>query len=194
MSSEILDTRTKILAAAWKLIEKEGAHGVRMSDIAKAAGISRQAIYLHFMTRTELMIATTHYVDDVRGLKQRLVRYDAASGGAEILAAFVEFWGNYIPEIYALAKALLAVRETDEAAQAAWNDRMAAVRSGCQRAISALERDGILASGWTPEKAVDFCQTMLSIHNWAQLTIDCRWTTDEYVSRMQKLLRETLVK
>jgi AcrR family transcriptional regulator len=194
MSSENLDTRTKILAATWQLIEKEGAHGVRMSDIAKAVGISRQAIYLHFATRTELMIATTHYVDDVRGLKNRLTRYDAATDGIETLEAFVEFWGNYIPEIYALAKALLAVRATDEAAEAAWQDRMNAVRSGCRRAIEALNREGKLAQGWTKETAIDFCWTMLSVHNWEQLILDCRWTTEEYVSRMQALLKETFVK
>lgn len=165
-----------------------------MSDIAKAVGISRQAIYLHFATRTELMVATTHYVDNVRGLKARLTRYDAAGDGVETLEAFIEFWGNYIPEIYALAKALLAVRETDEAAAAAWNDRMAAVRSGCRRAVDALERDGVLASEWTNEKAIDFFSMMMSVHNWEQLTKTCGWTTDEYIRRMQKILKETLVK
>ena len=194
MSSEVLDTRTKILAATWRLIEKEGTHGVRMSDIAKEVGISRQAIYLHFATRTELMIATTHYVNDIREVKKRLIRYDAATDGVETLEAFVEFWGNYIPEIYALAKALLAVRATDEAAEAAWQDRMNAIRSGCRRAIEALDREGKLAQGWTKEKAIDFCWTMLSIHNWEQLILDCRWTLDEYISRMQTLLKETLIK
>lgn len=194
MSSDILDTRTKILDATWKLIEKEGAHGVKMSDIAKSVGISRQAVYLHFATRTELMVATTHYVDEVRGLNQRLTRYDAATRGVETLEAFIEFWGNYITEILPLAKALLAVRATDEAAEAAWQDRMAAVRSGCRRAIERLADEGKIASGWTKEKAIDFCWTMLSVHNWEQLIIDCRWTTGEYVSRMQSLLKETLVK
>lgn len=194
MSSENFDTRTKILSATWRLIEKEGAHDVRMSDIAKAVGISRQAIYLHFATRTELMIATTHYVDDIREVKKRLIRYDAATDGVETLEAFVEFWGNYIPEIYALAKALLAVRATDEAAEAAWQDRMNAVRSGCRRAIEALNHEGKLAQDWTKEKAIDFCWTMLSVHNWEQLILDCRWTTEEYITRMQTLLKENLVK
>lgn len=194
MSSENFDTKTKILDATWKLMEDQRGHGVRMSDIAQNVGISRQAIYLHFATRTELMIATTHYVDDVRGLKNRLIRYDAAITGIETLETFVEFWGNYIPEIYGLAKALLAMRESDEAAAAAWSDRMEAVRSGCRRAVNLLEKDETLASGWTNEKAIDFCWTMLSIHNWEHLTIVCKWSTKEYVNKMQKLLKQTLVK
>jgi AcrR family transcriptional regulator len=31
-----------------------------MSDIAKATGLSRQAVYLGFSSRTALMIETTH--------------------------------------------------------------------------------------------------------------------------------------
>ncbi|MBL4878008.1 MAG: helix-turn-helix transcriptional regulator, partial [Hyphomonas sp.] len=55
MSSENLETREKIMRATWKLLEESGGSGVRMSDIAKAAGISRQAVYLHFPTRADLL-------------------------------------------------------------------------------------------------------------------------------------------
>ncbi len=40
----------------------------------------------------------------------------------ELLDRSVEVWGNYIPEIYGLAKALLIARETDDATAAAWDD------------------------------------------------------------------------
>jgi AcrR family transcriptional regulator len=194
MSSENFDTRTKILAATLRLMEKQGGHGVRMSDIAGAVGISRQAVYLHFATRTELMIATTHYVDDVRGLRDRLLRYESATTGVELLETYVEFWGNYIPEIYAMAKALLAVRETDEAAAAAWNDRMQAVRSGCRNTVDTLRRDAMLAPGWSRDEAIDFFWTMLSVHNWEQLTMVCGWSTNEYINRMQTVLKSALVR
>ena len=194
MSSDNFDTRTKILAATWRLMEEGHGHEVRMSDIAAAVGISRQAVYLYFSTRTELMVETTHYVDEVRGLKGRLQRFEAATTGVETLAAFVEFWGNYLPEIYGLAKALLAVRETDEAAAVAWNDRMTSVRSGCRETIEALERDGMLAPGWSQGEAIDFFWMMLSVHNWEQLTKGCGWSTSQYIDRMQTLLKCTFVK
>lgn len=194
MSSDNFDTRTKILAATWRLMEEQRGHGVRMSDIAGAAGISRQAVYLHFATRTELMIATTHYVDEVRGLNERLQRYRAATSGIEILEAYIEFWGNYIPEIYGIAKALLAVRETDEAAAEAWNDRMNAVRSGCRKTIEALQRDEMLDAGWSPDEATDFFWTILSVHNWENLTIKCGWSASRYIDSMQMLIKRTLCK
>ncbi len=165
-----------------------------MSDIAVAAGVSRQALYLHFGSRTELLIATTRYGDAVLGLDERLLRYQAATTGVATLEAFVEFWGNYIPEIYGVAKALLAVRDTDEAAAAAWNDRMDAVRDGCRNVIEALQRDGMLAPQWSRDEAIDLSWTMLSVRNWEHLTIECGWSPSLYVERMQTLLARTFVR
>jgi AcrR family transcriptional regulator len=194
MSSKESETRKKILAETWRLMVEGRGHEVRMTDIAKAAGISRQAVYLHFSTRTELMVATTHYVDEVRGLNERLSRYEAATTGIEILEEYVEFWGNYIPEIYGIAKALIAVYDTDEAAATAWDDRMTAVRSGCRNTIDALVRDEMLASDWSRDEAIDFFWTMLSVNNWELLTKVCGWSRSEYIERMKMLLKQTLVK
>jgi AcrR family transcriptional regulator len=194
MSSKESETRKKILAETWRLMVEGRGHEVRMTDIAKAAGISRQAVYLHFSTRTELMVATTHYVDEVRGLNDRLAHYEAAVTGIEILEEYVEFWGNYIPEIYGIAKALIAVYETDEAAAAAWDDRMNAVRSGCRHTIDTLVRDEMLAFDWSRDEAIDFFWTMLSVHNWELLTKVCGWSRNQYIERMKMLLKQTLVK
>lgn len=174
-------------------MEEQRGQGVRMSDIARAAGVSRQALYLHFSSRTDLLVATTRYGDEVRGLDERLRRWRAATAGVELLAAFIEFWGNYIPEIYGIAKALLMVRETDEAASVAWNDRMNSVRGGCRHTIEALQRDGRLAPEWTLDEATDLLWTMLSVRNWEQLTSECGWTTGEYIERMQRLAKRIFV-
>lgn len=193
MSSEQSETKIKILEATWKLMEEQNGQGVRMSDIAETAGISRQAVYLHFNSRTEVMVATTHYIDEVRGLDERLQRYRAATVGVEILEEFVEFWGNYIPQIYRLAKALLAVRETDEAAAAAWKDRMDSIRSGCREIIDALDRDKMLDAKFSRDEAVDLMRTMLSVHNWEHLTMECGWSTNQYINSMQTLLKRTFL-
>jgi AcrR family transcriptional regulator len=193
MSSDELETRTRILEATRRLMEERRGRGVRMRDIAEAAGISRQAVYDHFGSRAKLLVATTHYVDEVRGLKERRRRFEVTTTGVKRLEAYVEFWGNYIPEVYGMAKALLAARETDEAAAAAWDDRMGAVRESCRHTIEALYRDGMLAPEWSHDEAIDLMWTMLSIRNWEQLTIECGWSTGLYVGRMQKLLKRTLV-
>lgn len=174
-------------------MEQQRGQGVRMSDVAKSAGVSRQAVYLHFESRAELLVATARYVDEVRGLGERLRSYRAATSGVDKLETYVEFWGNYIPEVYGVAKALLSARETDRAAAAAWEDRMRAVHTSCRSIIEALERDGMLDPEWAVEEAADLLWTMLSIRNWEHLKIECGWTTDQYVSRMQQLLKHTFV-
>lgn len=164
-----------------------------MTDIAKRAGITRQALYLHFGTRAELLIATTHYLDDVKGVEDRLARSRAAQSGIERLDAFVEAWGGYIPEIYGIAKALLAMKDTDDAAATAWDDRMQAVREGCEVAVEALNADGVLSPARSPTQATDILWTMLSVRNWEQLTIDCGWPQAEYIGTLKSLARRILV-
>ncbi len=164
-----------------------------MRHIAEAAGISRQALYLHFGSRTELMIATLRYVDETKGLYDRLNQFNVATTGIARLEASVDVWGHYIPEIYGLAKALLSTRDTDEATAAAWNDSMSCLRDACRQIVDTLEREGNLALGWSRDDAIDMLWTMLSIHNWEHLTIDCNWSTPQYIDWMKTLLKRTFV-
>jgi AcrR family transcriptional regulator len=188
-----LETRTRILEATRRLMEERRGRDVRMRDIADAASVSRQAVYDHFGSRAKLLVETTHYVDEVRRLEERRRRFREATGGVERLEAYVEFWGNYIPEVYGMARALLAAREADEAAAAAWDDRMGAVRESCRLTVEALQRDGMLAPELSRDEAVDLMWTMLSIRNWELLTIECRWSQEQYVGQMQELLKRALV-
>lgn len=193
MSSDKNDTRTRILAATWHLMEQRCGHGVRMSDIAKEAGVSRQAVYLHFKSRTDLMIATTRYVDEVKGLNERLKRFKAATSGIVLLDECIDVWGNYIPEVYGIARALINTRETDEATAAAWNGCMGGLRDACCEVIEALDQDGILAEKWSCDKAVDMLWTMLSVQHWEQLTIECGWSNLQYISWMKVLVKRCFV-
>lgn len=193
MSSESTDTRTRILQATWALMEQHPGRPVSMGDVARAVGISRQAVYLHFGSRTELLVATSNYVDEVKGLAQRLERLQSAKTGIDLLDACVEVWGNYVPEIYGLAKALLASRDTDEAAAAAWDANMRCLRDVCDQIVEALERENVLASGWSRQQASEMLWTMLSINNWEQLIVDCGWSSTQYVTTMKNLLKRILV-
>lgn len=87
MSRDNSKTRTRILKAALKLLEASQGQGVRMSDIARAASISRQALYLHFPSRADLLVATTRYLDEVNKVEERLVPSRTARSGVERLDA-----------------------------------------------------------------------------------------------------------
>lgn len=192
MSSENLETREKIMRATWKLLEESGGSGVRMSDIAKAAGISRQAVYLHFPTRADLLTGTARYMDEARNIDERLVASREATG-VDRLDFWVEAWGNYIPEIHGVGRALIAMRDTDEAAAAAWNDRMQAVRHGCEAAVTALKSAGRLMPDYSVEQATDLLWALLSVEMWEKLRFECGWSQTAYVAAMQKMARDSLV-
>ncbi len=194
MSSEENSTRIRILKAAWNLLDSNPGVAARMSDIAKKAGVSRQALYLHFPNRTELFIATTKYQDSQFGVDEMLAQSRAAKTGQERLAAFVLAWGNYIPKIYAVAKTLMVMKETDEDADKAWSERMGDMREGCAAAIDALDRDGDLATALSVAQATDLLWTLLSIATWEHLTQDCGWSQATYIEHMQAVTRGTLIR
>jgi len=193
MSSKNLNTRSRILEATWKLMEDNQGLGTRMSDIAKAAGISRQALYLHFDNRTDLLIATTRYMDEKMGVEESLEPTRNAPNGLIRLREFIAIMGVHFPNIQGMARALLAIKETDAAALMAWDERMGAIREGCEAAIKMLKDENRLAEEWSVEIATDLLWAMLSFQNWDQLTNQCGWTTQDYVTRLQQQAEQSFI-
>ena len=191
MSRTQSDTKFRILDTTWKLLES-GNKKVRMSDIAKAVGISRQALYLHFPNRADLLIATTRHIDSVKDVDSRLVRSRSAASGLERLHAFIEAWGGYIPEIHGMSVALRAMRDDDAEAAAAWNDRMLAVRDGCEAAVRAISQDGNLRPHLSEKDATDLLWTLLSVENWERLVRECGWSQSAYEDSMKSLAEAAL--
>ena len=192
MSRDQISTKTRILDATWKLLES-GDKNIRMSDIAKAVGISRQALYLHFPNRADLLIATARHLDSVKNIDGRLERSRAAQSGMEQLEAFIEVWTGYIPEIHGMSVALRAMRASDAEAASAWNDRMGAVRHGCAAAVQALAKDGDLNADLSEKTATDLLWTLLSVENWEHFTQDCGWPQSRYENTMKTLAKAALV-
>lgn len=194
MSSAPPDTRQRILQAATQLLEEGGGSGVRMSDIAKRAGITRQAVYLHFANRAELLIATTFHVDELKGTAARLAPSRNAITGEERLEAFISAWAAYIPEIYPIAKALMLMGPTDEEANMAWSQRMRDMREGCEAAIEALKRDWMLSAHYTVDDATDLLWTLLQVENWEHLTQVCGWAQEKYAGHVLQIARRQFLK
>jgi AcrR family transcriptional regulator len=193
MSSKILETRSRILDATWNLLKSDQGKGVRMADIAKEAGVSRQAVYLHFPARSDLLIATARYIDEANEIDGRLEASRSAATGAKRLDAFIEEWGNYIPVVYPVAKALLAMTGTDDAATAAVEDRDQAVRHGCSAAVQALGKDGDLSNALSAKEATDILWTLLSIRTWERFIGDCAWPQKRYVEATKSMARRVLM-
>ena len=190
MKDEKPSTRDRILNTTLDLLQSGGGGAVRMSDIASKVGISRQALYLHFPNRADLLVAASRHVDAENEIDRRLVPSRTATTGRERLDAWIEAFGNYIPVIHGVASALLAMKDTDKAAMTAWNDRMLAVREGCAAAVDALANDDELTASMTRDEATDWLWTLLAVRNWEQLCRECSWSQDRYVEVMQQTAAE----
>lgn len=193
MSSVQSDTRHKILQSASDLLKNGTPSDVRMADVAKAAGISRQALYLHFPNRADLLIATVRYLDQLNNVDKGLAPSRAAGSGIERLDLFIEAWGNYIPKIYGNARALMAMKDTDAAAAATWEDRQQAIRHGCEAAIKALKSDGTLSPEHSAKQATDILWMLVSIQNWEHLTKQCGWSQKRYLETTTQMAKTLLV-
>jgi AcrR family transcriptional regulator len=187
-------TRLRILDATLALLQENPAGAaVRMADIARRTGVSRQAVYLHFAGRAELLTEATKRLDALKDVPARLAASRAAVDGETRLDAFIAAWIGYLPEIEGVARALLAMRERDAEAAAAWDARMQDMREGCAAAIRALGRDGRLHADWTEEQATDLLWTLLSFQNWSQLRGACGWSQETCIAHLQAAARRLFV-
>ena len=184
MSSGRIETRRKILTACWTLLDTDAGAGVRMSDIAKAAGVSRQALYLHFKTRADLFIATTQFIDEALASEDHLASYRAAHDPAEKIAIFISEWARHMENIQGVARALFVAAPTDPEADAAWSERMAAIHALCLDMTKGLAAAGRLRPGLSAKRAADLLAVTISFQTWDRLRHDYGWSRGAYVSHI----------
>ena len=164
-----------------------------MADVADAAGLSRQALYLHFRRRGDLLVEAARFMDDEAGLDDALAPVRSAASGREALARLATFMARFTPRIYPVAAAAETLRGTDEGATAAWEDRAAHRRLGLEGLARRLAAEGDLAEGWTIETATDLLWTMTSHGVWGYLVEDCGWTPAQYEVHLRRVLERSLL-
>lgn len=194
MSSRVNDTKIKIMKKTWSLMAKKQGRGVRLQDIAKAAGVSRQAIYMYFGSRAGLLVETARFVDESLGLSDRIVPILGAQTAEDMIDELVLFWANYIPDIYGMAKALMRSLGDDSDAAMAWNDRMSEFYLKCTFVTQKIVKEDKLAEGWTEKEVADFMWTILAVSNWEHLTTERGWTHDQYIERVQQIIKRTVLR
>jgi AcrR family transcriptional regulator len=173
-------TRELILGAARELTERNSA-APNMSELARAVGISRQALYLHFRDRASLLLALVAHVDEREGLQAGVAAVQAAPDAASQIRAWTQMqaWRN--PRIAPLARALDQARHTDPAASAAWRDRTGNRMRGAAAIITRLREEGQLHPTWKTEEAAALLWELTSFHIWDDLVNESRLAPDRYI-------------
>ena len=186
------NSAARILDAALALITRKGDADVTMAQIARAARVSRQAVYLHFADRAALMVAVARHLDERLGLPGDIQQVIAAPTGAAMLEASVAMQARRNSSVWAVAGALDAVRRTDAAAERAWQDRLRARLEGSRAVVARLRAEGSLRPGLDPSIAADLLWTITSLRMWEDLVLARGWPAEQYQQRITGLLLELL--
>lgn len=182
------ETRRRILDATWGLLEERGG-AIRIADAAAAAGVSRQAVYLHFGDRSGLFVSLVDHIDTSLGSMRLRANIFGAPSGVESLRRWIETMSWYTAKIDAVTHVLEHGQHQDEALAAAWRNRMGRRRDDIiQRIVERMAAEGDLADTWSVDAAVDLIYVITMPGPWRELTRELGWTPEGYVEHMTALL------
>lgn len=185
-------TRERILDAATGLVESRPATVPSMSGVARATGISRQALYLHFPDRAALLLALVEYVDDRENLAGEIQVVEAAADGAAQVRAWVEMQARRNPGIASLARALDQSRHGDDSTTTAWRDRTAHRMRGATAIVLRLRRDGRVHRSWNTAEAATVVWELASFRVWDDLVNEAGMESERYVEIVTTAVLATL--
>ncbi len=186
-------TEAELLDTAWDLVTEYGAE-VSIADIAKKAGVSRQTIYLHFGSRAGLLLALVRRADDRFDIKRLMFEAFAEPDPRGRLERTVQVWLDFVPKIYPVARDLIRLRDTDHDASAAWEDRMADLRSWLLVMFRSLSEEGALRDHWRAEDASDYFWAQSSVQAWGLLVHDCGWSEEAARDKIRRALVAALLR
>lgn len=188
------ETRAAILEAAWSLMAGQRRLDAGMAEIAAAAGVTRQTLFLAFGNRAGVLVAMARH-QDTRGQHVQVMRQIAATGAdVSALHAFVDAWLDYLPVVYPVAIQLETASLSDVDANAAWQDRIFSqgVRMGLDRILGQI----VAGAGWRPapdpSALADACLALLVPSAWRYLVVERGWTPDAF-ARSRHLLIDAML-
>jgi len=185
-------TRTRILAAAWEVMAERGS-SLKLSDVAQRAGVSRQAVYLHFGDRNGLLLALVHHMDETLELGDALAHVRSAPTSATLLERAMRLNTEFWTAVHPVAQVLEAAQHDDEALGAAWRDRMQLRQITFGMMVQQVADHGELAEEWSVEDASALLYAVAHFDTWRELTRQLNWTDDYYVAAMTRLLQRSLL-
>jgi AcrR family transcriptional regulator len=186
------NARGRILDAALDLITERGDAAVSMAEIAEAAEVSRQALYLHFADRAALMLSLVRHVDEKRNLERELRKAREAPDAVAALRETVRLQARMNPKVWGVARGLDAVRRTDAAAERGWQDRLNHRLAGARQLVARLEEEGKLRAEIDAATAADLLWELTSLRVWEDLVLERGWSARAYEERITTLLLEAL--
>jgi AcrR family transcriptional regulator len=175
-------TRERILSAAWRMAGERGSVEFTLAEVASLAGVSRQALYLHFDNRAGLLVEMARRVDHSSGFIGRLAatrKLAAVPGFRRVL----RLWYEHLGEILPVARALEAAAIVGHEGSTAYHDRMGAWRETLRISVAALADAGLLRRDWTVDQATDWVWMRTQPANYEYLERQRSWPAEQVANR-----------
>ena len=180
-SSGRAETRTQILEAARAMFEEHGYYGAGLGAVAKKAGVSRQAIYLHFPSKVELLTALHLHIFDT-DVVPALRRYPItdATSGLDALDATIAADVEIIAKVWRIHESLMLARRQHPEVDQTLLPREEEHYEGLLDVTRRLERDGALPPTISVDLFADMLWGLLNIGTFRNLVIERGWSLDQY--------------
>lgn len=164
--AEARETRQQILLAAEKVFYEKGAAHASMADVARAAGVTRGAIYWHFANRADLVL---ELYDSLPLPQEAMIARELEAEDADVFGV-LERVGREWLELLAtdehrqrILSILLRCDATDEFA--AISERQYGIDDEHMQALEAAfakaQRQGRLCACWTPHSSASMLRWVI---------------------------------
>lgn len=183
------ETRIQILEAARAVFEEFGYYDAGLGAVAKTAGVSRQAIYLHFESKADLLTALhLHiYATDVLPALERHPTTDAASAW-EALDAMIAVDADVVSKVWRIHEALQMARrqhpEVEETLRPREEDRYRGLIDLGRR----LKREGALPAHIPARMFADMLWGLTGVGTYRSLVLERGWSLEQY----RRWVRDTI--
>ena len=186
-------TRTDILRAARTLIETAPFAEVTLGRVASAAGVSRQAVYLHFGSKSQLLLALVTWMDQHGRLPRLLAAAGQSQDPVQALLEAVKGAASYNADVAGVGLALRAARQSDPAAAQAWEDRMAGRINTIRGFVQPLADAGRLRPQWNAVTASDAIFALISLTVYEDLVKERGWSRRRYADHVVSIIHHAFI-
>lgn len=183
-------TRTLILEAARVLFEELGYHDAGLGAIAKRAGVSRQAIYLHFPSKAELLTALHLHVfatDVVPALERHSA--SGAVSALDALDAVIAVDVEVVSKVWRIHESLQVARVQHPEVEATLRPREEE-RYGELLALGRrLKREGALPSSVSVRTFADMVWGLINVGTYRSLVVERGWSLEKFEQWVRHTMR-----
>lgn len=188
------ETRSRIIEAARKLLSQSGYHGASVDEIAEAAGVSRQTVYVQFGTKKGVLQALAEHIE-VESYGRDMVEgaQDSSNPGATIRNG-IEDQLAFFAANADLLRTFKAQAAHDPDFRDVWEERRRERLGALRMMLEKLEVEGRLQAGWSIDDASDWLWSITNFERYDELVVERGWPVERLVERLREAVDTVILR